>query len=1505
MNSLRLEHTAKTLRPLLLRFMQHTSNRGNFNEPVNPKSTAGGTSLADYHSKVRHPIDFSTIKAKLHALQYKTAEQFAADMRLVFSNAMLYYHPAHELYEAASTMSAEFEQDYDKLVKKAERGNQKKGEHACSLCQGETCALCGAKCLKYEPPAIVCDGPCAQRLRRGATFYITHDGTRLWCQRCHGGLNSVLPPPDGTEGMAEYMDPEEKEKVGKGAPPPSLLYKRDLLRRKFDEEIAEPWVQCDACQRWVHQTCALFNDRSNATPNGTDARFCCPECEANTKIPPMKVNIKLCGETRTILDGRTSEKPDDAMSCAASVGSDAQNRFHSENVKAETTQMMEETKHEGDGAASGEAQPQASGPAGSQKPTVASQNKWWASEELPHCNMGRFIETKCNQRLAALLGYGEDSVSDGNYAVLGDKKVTIRVVSTLEATCEVNYAVRKYFHAPRHLPYRSKALMMFQKVDGIDIALWCMYVQEYGKECPAPSTRRAYIAYLDSVEYFRPRHVRTQIYHEILVSYLAWLATRGFTHAHIWACPPYRGNNFIFWCHPAHQRTPSSERLVQWYRTMLERGKEVGCVGSVETLYKASFERFAMDTKELKALQESDPTWDALEQKAPVGSCPPIFDGDMWLDEAVVANRRIVNRKEQLAEGGTSPFEGCCLIMKKLTSHPSAYPFNTPVDPVSLNIPNYTKVVTKPMDLGTAKSRLHNGEYTVLKELFADVHQTFANAKMFNPPKHPVHTMATTLCAQFDKEVRFLLAKWQQLIPQGTQGPDYLALNIKSKDEENGAAVESRQAASECSSAPNTDAQREGSLNAISASPSKVHFESDNATKDENRGAAKDRDSTGVVTCSMSSCDDGDTMTEHQPIDQLPVIEQILDTDTQTREESGRSVQFTGHNTADVVSPLFPSNPPHLVSRQDSLHSADPTSSMHHNSVTVCNGLAQHSNDVFSKPLGQQAVPATHQPPPLPPNIRATPEIPQQHAKTQLSPAPYPMNGFAMSPATPRSPRLLSTPGPGQHQFYGSQPSSGLRSSDLTPRTPRSQEKANNDRNERNVTPATSKLEWEVMAITDGKVQLRCRPPAQSQPAVPTTSNTAGEIVLPPPRKPPSLPMEHRLPLPAQVARTIEKMKNDFFVVNLCPPGTELPEGKLNMEALPQHGVQFGPSSGAGRRRKAQQVEKAKKKNNQPSKKRKVGKAPNSAKAVPIDPDDFLDSIPGEAPLATPGGSALTVPSPATADASIAISTVPTTPADNRGSCGNTTESALKETTPSVLAVDTGLPDGAGTAGFVKIEDSASKTEPAEMFSAGVDGVQDYRTGMTEEADDKKTGATYSSIPSDTRVKTELPQDESTTNNSKGEFQTEPTKKLVFAQGLELNPTLAAYLANVPLPDTKLMEDTNDPDGLQSRPYVDSRHTFLEMCQWRHYQFDTLRRAKHASLMGLYHLHNSTPESNKAHAAHCAQCGKQIKGVRWHCPVCPDFELCSGCNTHDSKNVNLHPHLLTPYRVSYEGELRA
>ena len=80
---------------------------------------------------------------------------------------------------------------------------------------------------------------------------------------------------------------------------------------------------------------------------------------------------------------------------------------------------------------------------------------------------------------------------------------------------------------PRELQYTSKALCMFQRVDGADVCLFSMYVQEYGAEAPPCNAGRVYVAYLDSVEYFRPRAARTHVYHEILAGYLDWVRRRG------------------------------------------------------------------------------------------------------------------------------------------------------------------------------------------------------------------------------------------------------------------------------------------------------------------------------------------------------------------------------------------------------------------------------------------------------------------------------------------------------------------------------------------------------------------------------------------------------------------------------------------------------------------------------------------------------------------------------------------------------------------------------------------------------------------------------------------------------------------------------------------------------------------------------------------------------------------------------------------------------------------
>jgi hypothetical protein len=50
--------------------------------------------------------------------------------------------------------------------------------------------------------------------------------------------------------------------------------KADLQKKKNDDEVEEGWVQCDACESWVHQICGLFNKGKN----DQNVHYLCPKC---------------------------------------------------------------------------------------------------------------------------------------------------------------------------------------------------------------------------------------------------------------------------------------------------------------------------------------------------------------------------------------------------------------------------------------------------------------------------------------------------------------------------------------------------------------------------------------------------------------------------------------------------------------------------------------------------------------------------------------------------------------------------------------------------------------------------------------------------------------------------------------------------------------------------------------------------------------------------------------------------------------------------------------------------------------------------------------------------------------------------------------------------------------------------------------------------------------------------------------------------------------------------
>ena len=224
----------------------------------------------------------------------------------------------------------------------------------------------------------------------------------------------------------------------------------------------------------------------------------------------------------------------------------------------------------------------------------------YTPSKLARTQLGDFLENRVNNYLKR--------ASDGD-PKLQAGRVTIRILNSVDKVCEIKQMMKNRFEGEviEQFPFKTKAIFAFEEIDGTDVVFFGMHVQEYGSECSHPNTRRVYISYLDSVFFFRPKELRTSVYHEILIGYLDYAKRLGYQWAHIWACPPSEGDDYIFHCHPPEQKVPKPKRLQDWYKKMLDRGV---------------IERVVIDYKDIHK--------DAIENGMKTPLDIPYFEGDFW-----------------------------------------------------------------------------------------------------------------------------------------------------------------------------------------------------------------------------------------------------------------------------------------------------------------------------------------------------------------------------------------------------------------------------------------------------------------------------------------------------------------------------------------------------------------------------------------------------------------------------------------------------------------------------------------------------------------------------------------------------------------------------------------------------------------------------------------------------------------------------------------------------------
>ncbi|XP_076235164.1 ATP-dependent chromatin assembly factor large subunit isoform X2 [Calliopsis andreniformis] len=93
-------------------------------------------------------------------------------------------------------------------------------------------------------------------------------------------------------------------------------------------------------------------------------------------------------------------------------------------------------------------------------------------------------------------------------------------------------------------------------------------------------------------------------------------------------------------------------------------------------------------------------------------------------------------------------------LLSDIRHHKDSWPFLSPV--TKDEVPDYHDIISNPMDFGTIKYKLNNGEYETLEQFFGDCHLVFDNCQTYNEEHSSVYKAGMRLLKYFEKRCKEL-----------------------------------------------------------------------------------------------------------------------------------------------------------------------------------------------------------------------------------------------------------------------------------------------------------------------------------------------------------------------------------------------------------------------------------------------------------------------------------------------------------------------------------------------------------------------------------------------------------------------------------------------------------------------------------------------------------------------------------------------------------------------------